>query len=210
MVEFVDWIKKDPVMSKETYFLSAEQLVAYMKAPFDKAGVPAKPDPIATPDSNGIFTRLTWKTDQASIKATDGNTADIVFDLKSIIAPGSVTAGIVPGSLKNLSHIDIKYSTEVPFRIRLLTSGGVSTTVLLAGTGGTDRLARIRVKDFFPGREATDDDVIEMPLVDAAYMDKVNGISFESAATLATSAKTFNTHIRQITLHGANTAGLCQ
>src|SRR5207302_1224694 len=113
-----------------------------------------------------------------------------------------------PGALAGVSHIDIKYSTEVPFRVRLLTSSGISTTVLLAGVGG-DRLARIRVKDFFPGPEASAAEVGGAALVDGAYMGKVEGIAFESAATAVTGAKSFNTHIEQITLHGVNTSDLC-
>jgi hypothetical protein len=123
--------------------------------------------------------------------------------------PVTVEAGIKPGALAGVSHIDIKYSTEVPFRIRLLTSDGtLTTTVLLAGTGG-DRLARIRVKDFFPGPEAAASDVASAALVDGAYMGKVTGIAFESAATAVTGAKSFNTHIQQITLHGVSSNDLC-
>jgi len=93
--------------------------------------------------------------------------------------------------------------------VRLLTSSGaVSTTVLLAGVGG-DRLARIRIKDFFPGPEASAADVGSAAPVDAAYMGKVEGIAFESAATPVTGTGSFNTHIEQITLHGVNTSDLC-
>ncbi|HEV3190643.1 MAG TPA: hypothetical protein VGY54_09120, partial [Polyangiaceae bacterium] len=115
--------------------------------------------------------------------------------------------------------IDIKYSTQVPFRIRLLTSdGSTSVSALLAGVGG-DRLARIRIKDFFPGGfEAGASQVAAAGLVDSNYMAKVTGIAFESAATLvapsgapATFAPgTFTTQIQQITLHGVSTASLCQ
>ena len=97
----------------------------------------------------------------------------------------------------------------MPFRIRLTSSDGsvIATSVLLAGVGG-DRLARIRIKDFFPTPEATADQVTTQALVDSSYMAKVTGITFESAATPVTTAGTTVT-IAQLTLHGASTAGLC-
>jgi len=163
----------------------------------------------AGPDSNGVFTRLTWTGNGATLNAVDGNSADITFNTVSVTAPVSVVAGVVPGSLKGVSHIDIKYNTEAPFRIRLLADGAASTTVLLAGVGG-DRVARLRVKDFTPGPEATQDEMTSATLVDAAYMAKVNGIVFEVAATPVTGIKPFNTHIKQLTLHGVATAALCK
>jgi hypothetical protein len=210
MKDFVQWIKSDPALSKDTYFMSAQQLVNYMKSPIDKTGAKVAPDTVATPASNGIFERLGWTTEAATIKTIDGNSADITFNVKSLDdAPPNVSAGITPGALKGVSHIDIKYSTEVPLRVRLFTKGGgVSTTVLLAGVGG-DRLARIRVKDFFPGPEATAAEVGSAPLVDADYMAKVSGISFEAAPTMITGTKSFTTKIQQITLHGVATADLC-
>jgi hypothetical protein len=210
MKDFLQWIKQDPALSKDTYFLSARQMVEYMKHPFDKTGAKVAPDAVASPDSNALFSRLTWAGAGATIKVVDGNKADIVFDVKAVDDdPVSVKAGIKPGALTGVSHIDIKYSTEVPFRIRLLTaSGPISTTVLLAGTGG-DRVARIRVKDFFPGPEATASEVGGAGLVDGEYMAKVSGIAFESAATAVSGAKSFNTHIQQITLHGVSSNDLC-
>ena len=210
MKDFLSWISSDPNFSKDTYFLSAKQLVEYMKNPFDKTGAKVSPDAIASPDANALFTRLTWATSGATINVVDGNSADIVFNVTSVDGdPVSVEAGIKPGALAGVSHIDIKYSTEVPFRVRLLTSDGtITTTVLLAGTGG-DRLARIRVKDFFPGPEAAASDVAAAALVDGAYMAKVTGIAFESAATAVTGARSFTTHIQQITLHGVSSNNLC-
>ncbi|HVR64181.1 MAG TPA: hypothetical protein VMU50_19915 [Polyangia bacterium] len=210
MQSFINWIKNDPVLSQDTYFLSAAQLAAYMKAPFDKAGKPATADTVATPDSNGIFKRLTWVNRGAMVTVVDGNTADIVFPVSTAAAaPVSVAAGVAAGSLKNLSHIDIKYTTDVPFRIRLLPADGSPTmTVLLAGVGG-DRTARIRVKDFMPGPEATAAQVTAAGLVGGDYMAKVAGIAFESAATAVTGGKMFTTHIDQLTLHGADTTALC-
>jgi hypothetical protein len=214
MREFVQWITSDPVFSRETYFLSAAQLVDFMKNPFDKTGAKVAADVIATPDSNGVFTRLKWTTDHATITPVDGNTADIVWDVGPADgAPSFANAGITAGALKNVSHIDIKYTTDVPFRVRLLTSDGetVSTTALLAGVGTTDRVARIRVKDFFVGPEAPASVVNSAGLVDAAYMGKVTGIGFESAQTATTGGmKKFTTHIKQLTLHGVATQALCQ
>jgi hypothetical protein len=210
MKDFVNWIKSDPALSKETFFLSARQLVDYMKHPFDKAGTKVGADAIASPDSNGLFSRLTWTEEGATIKVVDGNSADIVFNVKSVDDdPVTVKAGIKGGALKGVSHFDIKYNSEAPFRIRLLTSdGALSTTVLLAGTG-SDRLARVRVKDFFPGPEASPAEVTGAGLVNGDYMNKVTGIAFESAATAVTGAKSFNTHILQLTVHGVSTNDLC-
>jgi hypothetical protein len=210
MTDFVQWIKSDPTLSKDTYFLSAKQLVDYMNKPFDKTGQPAPADAVATPASNGIFTRLKWVGSGATIKTVSGNAADIVFTVASPDTPVRVTAGVAEGSLAKLSHIDVSYNSDVPFRIRLQTSdGSVSTTALLAGTK-SDRVARIRIKDFFPGIETASDQLLAAGLVDAGYAAKVTGISFESAATQVTGAGTFNTHIKQITLHGADTASLCK
>src|SRR5262249_22955677 len=143
--ELRDWIKADPEMSKSTYFLSAKQMVDYMKKPFDKDGKPVVADVVASPDSNGLFTKLGWQGDGATISVVDGNSADIVFNVTNPEEPVRVAAGVMAGALKNVSHIDIKYETDAPFRIRLITGGnGASTTVLLAGVGG-ERLARIRV-----------------------------------------------------------------
>ena len=209
MQEFVAWVKGDPALSKDTYFMSAQQLVDYMQNPIDKTGKKVAADAVASPDSNGIFTRLAWSGSGATLKAVDGNSADITFNVASVDNAVSVGTNINAGSLKGVSHIDVQYNTEVPFRVRLLTiDGSVATTVLLAGVGG-DRTARIRIKDFFPDPDATAGDVASAPLVDAAYMAKVNGIAFESAATPVTGAKAFATHIKQITFHGVSTADLC-
>jgi hypothetical protein len=207
---FIQWIVNDPVLSKDTYFMSAGQLVDFMQKPFDKTGQPVAADTVASPDSNGLFT-LSWAGQGATISTVSGNAANIVFTVASASDdPVYVNASVPSGSLSAVSHIDIKYSSEVPFRIRLLTeSGTVSTTVLLAGTGG-DRLARIRIKDFFPGPEATQSEFTSFKgPVDATYMGKVNGIQIESAATTVTGAKGFNTKIEQITLHGVATSSLC-
>jgi hypothetical protein len=209
MTAFRDWIQNDPTLNKDTYFLSAKQLADYMKRPFDKRGANATADPVGTPDSNGLFTRLSWKGQGAAIQVASGNSAAIVFDVASVDRQVGVSAGINAGSLANLTHIDVKYSTEVPFRIRFLTNdGSVSTTALLAGVGG-DRLARIRIKDFFPGPESSATQVAAAGLVDASYMAKVVGIVFESAATRVTGPAVFHTNILQLTLHGASTASLC-
>jgi hypothetical protein len=223
MKAFVQWIQSDPNFSKDTYFMSMQDLVDYMRKPFDKTGAPVQPDTIASPDSNGIFNRLGWSTQGATLSAASGNAAKLTFTIAPLDSNGDnpavsyIAAGIAAGSLKGLSHIDIKYNTEVPFRIRLLTSDGSTTvTALLAGVG-SDRTARIRIKDFFPGPEAAESQVGNMGLVDSAYMAKVTGIAFESAATTAAPSGTpgsfpggtFTTQIEQITFHGVATADLC-
>jgi hypothetical protein len=206
---FVQWIKNDPALSKDTYFMSAQQLVDFMKSPFDKTGAAVGADPVASPDSNALFSRVGWTGVRATLSAVDGNTADITFAVSSIDDLSQVVAGISAGALEHASHIDIKYKTDVPVRMRLLTNdGSVSMTVLLAGVGG-DRTARIRVKDFFPGPEATAAQVASAALVDAAYLKKVSAIAFEAAPTPVTGAGTFHTHIDQITIHGVDSAALC-
>ncbi len=223
MTQFVQWITSDPVLSKDTFFMSFKDLVDYMQKPFDKTGAAVQPDTVAMPDSNALFTKLGWTTQGAKISSTSGNAATITFTIP-VPASGDppavsyAAAGLAAGALKDVSHIDIKYSTEVPFRIRLLTNdGSPSVTALLAGVGG-DRLARIRVKDFFPGPEAGESQVAGAALVDSAYMAKVNGIAFESAATMVAPSGApgtfpggdFKTTIEQVTLHGVATSSLCQ
>jgi hypothetical protein len=222
MTKFVRWIQSDPVLSKDTYFMSAQDLVAYMQHPFDRTGTAVKPDAVATPDSNGIFNRLGWKASGAKLTVVSGNAADIAFTIPKP-ADGDnpavvfAAAGVTKGALKGLSHIDVKYNSQVPFRIRLLRDDSTTTvTALLAGVG-SDRVARIRIKDFFPGPEASESQIASMPLVDSSYMAGVTGIAFESAATQAAptgtpgafAGGTFTAKIEQITLHGATTAGLC-
>jgi hypothetical protein len=223
MQQFVQWVQSTPPFNTDTYFMSFPDLVAYMQHPFDKTGAAVPADAVASPDSNGIFSKLGWTGTGATIMTSSGNSATISF---TIATPASgnvpdvsyVEAGLTAGALQNVSHIDIKYSSQVPFRIRLLTSdGSTSVTALLAGVGG-DRLARIRIKDFFPGPETAEAQVANMPLVDSSYMAKVNGIAIESAATLVApsgtpatfAGGTFTTTIEQITLHGVDTSSLCQ
>jgi hypothetical protein len=214
MRDFVNWIKNDPVLSKETYFLSGAQLVQFMKTPFDKTGKPAVADTVASPDSNGVFSRVKWTTDHATFSAVDGNSADITFDVGPADGPASfVAAGVTPGSMKNVTHIDVKYTTDVPIRIRLMTGDASipSVTALLAGVGTTERTARIRIKDFFIGPEASAMQTKTAKLVDQAWMANVSGIAIESAQTAVTGGmKKFTTHIKQLTLHGVATSALCQ
>jgi hypothetical protein len=226
MTQFIQWIQSDPNFSKDTYFMSAQDLVAYMQHPFDKTGAPVQADAVASPDSNGLFNRLGWTTQGATLTVVSGNAANIAFKVPAPVAASGepppvvyAAAAVGPGALKGVSHIDIEYTTQIPFRIRLLTSdGSTSMSALLAGVGG-NRLARIRIKDFFPGGfEAGASQSAGANLVDANYMAKVTGIAFESAATLvapggapATFAPgTFTTQILQITLHGVDTPSLCK
>jgi hypothetical protein len=222
MQQFIQWIQSGPY-AQDTWFMSFPDLVAFMQNPFDKSGNKVPLDTVASPDSNGIFSKLGWTGSGATINSMGGNSASITFTIATPAmgdnpAIAYVEAGLTAGALQNVSHIDIKYNTQVPFRIRLLTSDGSTTvTSLLAGVGG-ERLARIRMKDFFPGPEATEAMVASMPLVDSSYMAKVTGIAFESAATLVApsgapatfTGGTFTTNIEQITLHGVDTSSLCQ
>jgi len=224
--DFIAWIKADPNLSQDTWFMSFPDLAAYMQKPFDKMGAPVKPDAVASPDSNGVFSRLGWTGMGATIMPTSGNSATITFNIAAPAAGDSpavsyVQAGVAPGSLMNVSHFDVKYSTQVPFRIRLLANDGSSVTALLAGVGKNtpaDRLARIRVKDFFPGPEASETQVQSMGLVDSSFMAKVTAIAIESAATMAApsgtpgafAGGTFTTTIEQLTIHGVATSSLCQ
>ena len=126
----------------------------------------------------------------ASTLVVDGNTADIMFTVGSVDTPVSLSASVTKGALKNVSHIDILYNADVPFRIRLLTSGTpLPMTVLLAGASSDDRKARIRVKDFTPGPEAAKADIDAASLVSSDYMSNVTGLQFESAA-IATGTST--------------------
>jgi hypothetical protein len=222
MTQFVQWIKNDPNLSKDTYFMSFKDLEDYMQHPFDKTGAAVQPDAVASPDSNALFTKLGWTTQGAKITSSAGNAATITFTIPTP-ASGSppaisyAAAGLSAGALTNVSHLDVKYTTEVPFRIRLLANDGSSVTALLAGVGG-DRLARIRAKDFFPGPEASESQVENAVLVDSTFMAKVTGIAFESAATMVApsgmpasfTGGDFTTTIEQITLHGVATSSLCQ
>ena len=146
LTQFIQWIATDPVLSQDTYFMSGGGLVKYMQNPTDKTGKPVAPDTVASPDSNGIFT-LKWSGTGATISTVSGNAANIVFNVAAADDdPVTVSTTVPTGSLKGVSHIDIEYTSEVPFRIRLLTGNGtISTTALLAGVGG-DRLARIRIR----------------------------------------------------------------
>jgi hypothetical protein len=222
MTQFVQWIKNDPVLSKDTYFMSFKDLVDYMQHPFDKTGAAVQADSVASPDSNAIFTKLGWTTQGAKIMSSAGNAATITFTIPTPTmgnppAISYAAAGLTAGALQNVSHIDIKYTSQVPFRIRLLANDGTSVTSLLAGVGG-DRVARIRVKDFFPGPESSESQVQSAALVDSSFMAKVNGIAFESAATMVAPSGApgnfaggdFTTTIEQITLHGVATSSLCQ
>ena len=210
LINFVKWIASDPALSKDTYFMSAGQLVDYMKKPFDKTGKAVAADAVASPDSNGLFTRASWTSSGATLKANSGNSATITFAVKNTDDSVNVAAGITQGALAGVSHIDIKYTSQVPFRIRLLTSDGSPEMTVLLGGVGQDRTARIRIKDFFLPPDASAAQVAKAVQVDATYMAKVSGIAFESAANQVTGAKTFTTTIEQLTLHGVDTSALCK
>ena len=118
-------------------------------------------------------------------QGVDGNKADIVFNVKSVDDDrSSVEAGIKPGSLTGVSHIDIKYSTDVPFRIRLLTNDGpLSARPCCSPAPAAIASARIRIKDFFPGPEASASEVgRRQARRRRRTWPRCPGIAFESAA----------------------------
>jgi len=65
---------------------------------------------------------------------------------------------------------------------------------------GGERKARIRIKDFTPDPYADEAAVTSAGFVDAAYMAKVTGIAFESAATIDRTKFTFK--LKRIIVHG--------
>ena len=205
--EFVTWAQSN--YKDEVFFVSAKQLADFMKAPYDIKGNAVDKDAVAEPAANGLFNRLGWKGDGASIKVEDGNTADVTFEVKDVYESVTLQAGIEAGSLKGVSHIDIEYETDVPFRIRLYSNDKPAVSVLLAGVGGT-RTARIRMKDFVVDAWADPADIAKMPLVDQAYLESVSGMAIESGATGVTGTGTFTVKIKQITLHGVATKDLCE
>jgi hypothetical protein len=199
--------------------MSGKQLVAYMKAPFDKHGTPVAQDTLATPAANDLFAKYpNWRVDKdtlgsdAMVKVVDRNTMTIDFK----VGPKNVAMDLYPfvdvatafpaGTFTNVSHIDIVYETTAPFRIRLLTdeaTGPLPMQVLLAGVGG-QRVARIRVKDFSPDPYADPAKLATAGFVDSAYMSKVIGIAFESASVKDNTS--FQVKIKQIHVHGLGPA----
>jgi hypothetical protein len=204
--EFIKWAQDN--YGDETYFVSAKQLADFMAAPYDIKGDAAPKDEVAEPASNGLFNRLGWKGEDATIKVIDGNSADISFKVSEMWTPVPLAAGILAGSFEGVSHIDIEYETDVPFRVRLYSDDKPSVSVLLAGVGGT-RTARIRAKDFVVENWSTPEEIANMPLVDASYMKSVSGMAFESATNGVTGTGDFTLKIKQITLHGVATKDLC-
>ena len=89
MTQFIQWIKADPNFSKDTFFMSAQDLVTYMQHPFDKTGAMVQPDAVASPDSNGIFSRLGWTTQGATLTPVSGNAANIAFNVRARSTPAA-------------------------------------------------------------------------------------------------------------------------
>ena len=116
-----------------------------------------------------------------------------------------IATSFAEGALTNVSHIDIKYEAEEPFRIRLISGSGLSMQVLLAGVGG-ERIARIRMKDFRPDPYADANGILSQGFVDENYLAQVNGISIENAAT--TGNLTYNVKIKRIIFHGMSAEDL--
>lgn len=209
--EFIAWVQAN---YPDVYFMSGKQLVEYMANPFDKDGNPVAPDTLATPTANDLFAKLPeWTVERdalgsdASYSVVDDNTMTIDFTVASPNeAAGEypfvdVAAYFAEGTLANVSHIDIVYETDVPFRVRALPaegSGLLGMQALLAGVGG-ERKARIRIKDLRPDPYAAPTALASANFVDAGYMARVAGLSFESAAT---KPGTYTVKIKRIVVHG--------
>ncbi len=219
VLEFIAWVKQN--YPNDVYFMSNKQLVEYMKAPFDKTGKPVAGDALATPVVTGALAELgEWQIEKddlgsdATLTPTSGG-----LDVRFTVAAGDpekdqypsidVAAYFEKGALADVSHIDIVYEAEAPFRLRLLPDtsepGAPALQVLLAGVGG-ERTARIRIKDFRPD-PYTDADVISAAdFAGPAYLAKVSGLSIENAST--TGAGAHSVKLKYVAFHGLQTAKL--
>jgi len=217
VAEFVQWVKTN--YPNDVYFLSGKQLVDYMQHPFDKRGNPVAADALATPASADLFTRqATWDVnhdalgsnatvqvidaDEMTIDFTVGRTNEAAMQYPFV----DVSSYFPRGSWSNVSHIDIVYEAGAPFRVRLLTEEAdnlLHMQVLLAGVGG-ERKARLRIKDFTPDPYADPAALRTAGFVDAAYMAKVIGLSFESASTKDNTS--YQVKIKRLIIHGLGPA----
>jgi hypothetical protein len=214
VLTFLDWVQDE--YGDDTWILSNQELIAYMKAPYDKNGDPVADDTLATPTCNNPFDLLPgWTVDKDALGSdavptvVDGNSLDITFTVgQNNEAAGDyawvdVASYFQAGALANVSHIDVVYEAEAPFRIRLLPESGMSMQALLSGGPG-ERKARVRIKDFRPDPYASANDIAEAAFVDADYMAGVSGLAFESASTV--DGTTFEVHIRRLVIHGLGEA----
>lgn len=213
VTEFVDWVKAN--YGDDVYFMSNEELVEYMKNPFDKDGNPVQADALATPANGSLFSMAdTWEVakddlgSDASYEITGPGSMEIEFTVGTNDETGGdycwvdLSTYFDTGALAGVSHIDIEYEAEAPFRIRLLPDEGESALpmqALLAGVGGV-RTARIRIKDFRPDVYASPTAINAAGHVDDAYMGDIAGIAFENAAPM--DQLTYTVKINKIVFHG--------
>jgi len=210
VIEFLDWVQTH--YGDDTWILSNKELIEYMDAPFDKDGNAVSPDTLATPTCNAPFDLLpAWTVDadalgsDATIDVVDGNSVDITFT----VGTNNVDAGdyawvdvatyFQAGALAGVSHIDVIYEAEAPFRLRLLPDSGPSMQVLLAGGPG-ERKARVRVKDFRPDPYADASNIDSAEPVDDAFMADVVGLAIENASTRDN--VTYDVQIKRMVIHG--------
>jgi peptidoglycan/xylan/chitin deacetylase (PgdA/CDA1 family) len=212
--EFMQWISDN--YADDVYFMSSLELVEYMLNPFDLNGDDAPGDQLASPSCAEPFTVMSeWEVEKdalgsdAAFTIDDADTMTIDFTVGVNDEGGGdycwvdVATFFAKGFLEGVSHIDITYETEAPFRIRLNPStdeiSEMSMQVLLAGVGG-ERKARIRIGDFRPDPYADPDDIASHGFVDDEYMGKIGGISFENASTVDQTS--YTVQIKRIVFHG--------
>ncbi len=213
--EFIGWVRKS--YGSDVYFLSAKELVEFMKEPFDKRGKPVPAEIPNSPACESFFDSVPdWSVNKdalgsnGSFQKLGPDSFEIAFtvgkndEAKEQYCFVDVAAYFAQGALKNVSHIDIQYEAGAPFRIRLLPDAGDLTTlpmqVLLAGVG-SERTARIRMKDFTPDPYAPAADIAAQGYVDTRYLDRIAGLSFENASTRDETS--YKVKIKKIVLHGA-------
>jgi hypothetical protein len=184
-----------------------------MKKPFDKDGNSVGADELAEPASNNLFQLAnTWQINKddlgssGSVDVDDGNTIEVEFkvanndDANEKYAFIDASSHFDAGALRGVSHFDILYESESPFRIRLLPESDSDTSmqVLLAGSG--ERTARVRIKDFRPDNYTDPNKIASAGYVNQAYLEKVAGISIEAAPTTGT--RNFTVKIKRIIAYG--------
>jgi len=210
--EFVAWVKAN---YPDVYFMSGKQLVDYMQHPFDKQGNPVAADVVAGPPVENLFQKFaTWEVTKdtlgsdATVDIAGPGAMNIMFKIgrkdeaHDMYPFVDVATSFPKGTLGAVSHIDIVYETEAPIRVRLLTDEAdrlLPMQALLSGVGG-ERAARIRIKDFTPDPYQDPTAIASHDFVDAAYMAKVVGISFESASVKDN--RMFNVKIKRVIVHG--------
>ncbi len=216
VVEFIQWVKTN--YPNDVYFMSNKELIDYMQEPFDKDGNPVGADALATPTVTDFLDLAgDWEVakdalgSNASVAITGPDTMTIDFTVGTNSGDSyafvDVATYFAKGTFTNVSHIDIVYVSEAPFRVRLLTeeNGPAALQALLAGVGG-ERTARIRVKDFRPDPYLNADAIAAAGFVNSTYLSEVIGLGIESASTEDSSS--FKVDIKKIVVHGLDTAAL--